>query len=342
MKKELLVALMGELYFVKFNINPEEDDVEPEVVFGRSFLRLTKGIVDFGNGIITIYPNIITFNDDNDDELDNLLANIDVIDLPPLDITDIPPFMCSIGKSGRNKKQPLKNYKMSYDVKRLVIETLKYSDKHKKVLDSVLLDKLKLDEDLELEEEEANKEMVKNYKAIKDKNDLGVFVLPIRLEAKFDLHALADTGLNINVIPYRIYVKLRREQVKPVSQRITMFDHSKVESMGILKDVLCQVGVTKILAKIFILDILVDRDVPIVFGRSFLYTCGSILNTIKGSTSTFDGVCHQKFHVVEVRNNHGESDSDDEEEYCLKRDEMGKPFYGPNHASYLSCDDLMD
>ncbi|GKC94012.1 hypothetical protein Tco_1159454, partial [Tanacetum coccineum] len=39
-----------------FIINPEEDDVEPGVIFGRSFLRLTKGIVDFGNGILTIYP----------------------------------------------------------------------------------------------------------------------------------------------------------------------------------------------------------------------------------------------------------------------------------------------
>ncbi|GJT95693.1 ribonuclease H-like domain-containing protein [Tanacetum coccineum] len=57
--------------------------------------------------------------------------------------------------------------------------------------------------------------MVRNYKAIKEKNDPGVFVLPIRLEAKFNFHALADTGSNINVIPYRIYEKLGREQVKP-------------------------------------------------------------------------------------------------------------------------------
>ncbi|GJZ57495.1 hypothetical protein Tco_0612989 [Tanacetum coccineum] len=48
-KKELLVPLNGELYFVNFNINPEQDDVKPGVVFGRSFLRLIKGIVDFRN-----------------------------------------------------------------------------------------------------------------------------------------------------------------------------------------------------------------------------------------------------------------------------------------------------
>ncbi|GKE53363.1 hypothetical protein Tco_1488519, partial [Tanacetum coccineum] len=37
-KKELIVTLRGEIYFVKFINNPEEDDIEPGVVFGRSFL----------------------------------------------------------------------------------------------------------------------------------------------------------------------------------------------------------------------------------------------------------------------------------------------------------------
>nr|GEU57147.1 hypothetical protein [Tanacetum cinerariifolium] len=53
-KKELIVALRGEIYFVKFIINPEEDDIKPGVVLGRSFLRLTKGITNFRNGIITV------------------------------------------------------------------------------------------------------------------------------------------------------------------------------------------------------------------------------------------------------------------------------------------------
>nr|GEV32075.1 hypothetical protein [Tanacetum cinerariifolium] len=34
-KKEFIVSLKGELYFVKFIINPKEDDVKPEVIFGR-------------------------------------------------------------------------------------------------------------------------------------------------------------------------------------------------------------------------------------------------------------------------------------------------------------------
>ncbi|GJV58487.1 hypothetical protein Tco_1459492 [Tanacetum coccineum] len=60
-KKELIVALRGEIYFVKFIINSEEDDVKPGVVFRRSFLRLTKAIVDFGNETVTIYPELDLF-----------------------------------------------------------------------------------------------------------------------------------------------------------------------------------------------------------------------------------------------------------------------------------------
>ncbi|GJZ01009.1 hypothetical protein Tco_0518970 [Tanacetum coccineum] len=69
--------------------------------------------------------------------------------------------------------------------------------------------------------------------------------------------------LEYHVVHYRICAKLGREEVKPVSKKITMLDHSKVEPMGILKDVLCQVSVTIILAKFLILDIPVDKDVPI-------------------------------------------------------------------------------
>ncbi|GJZ58985.1 hypothetical protein Tco_0614801 [Tanacetum coccineum] len=67
-KKELIVALRGEIYFVKFIINPKDDDVEPGLVFGRSFLRLTKAIADFGNETVTIYPKLDPFLDSAEEE----------------------------------------------------------------------------------------------------------------------------------------------------------------------------------------------------------------------------------------------------------------------------------
>ncbi|GKG42056.1 hypothetical protein Tco_0473807, partial [Tanacetum coccineum] len=95
-KKELIVALRGEIYFVKFIINPEEDDVEPGVIFDRSLLGMTKAITDFGVGTIIIYPDIDPFleeteEENNNDDWDHLLDfNID--DVPLLGEEGLPPF----------------------------------------------------------------------------------------------------------------------------------------------------------------------------------------------------------------------------------------------------------
>nr|GEV87575.1 hypothetical protein [Tanacetum cinerariifolium] len=67
-KKKLIVALRGEIYFVKFIINPDEDDVEPGVIFRRLFLRMTKAITDFGAGTITIYLDLDPFLEDTEGE----------------------------------------------------------------------------------------------------------------------------------------------------------------------------------------------------------------------------------------------------------------------------------
>ncbi|GJR73730.1 hypothetical protein Tco_0086095 [Tanacetum coccineum] len=95
-EKGVVSCLNGELYFVKFIINQEEDDVEPGVVFGRSFLRLTKGIVDFGNGIITIYPDLVSFNDDSDDDWEAIIDGVDFSDLPQHDEIDVPTARSSV------------------------------------------------------------------------------------------------------------------------------------------------------------------------------------------------------------------------------------------------------
>ncbi|GKD21778.1 hypothetical protein Tco_1223481, partial [Tanacetum coccineum] len=115
-----------------------------------------------------------------------------------------------------------------------------------------------------------------------------------------------------------------------------MLNHLKAEHMGVLKDVLCQVGVTTIIVKFLILDMPIDRDAPILVGRGFLYTCGRILNTRDWITSTFEGVCHQTFRAAKTSLNTKESDSDDEEDYGIQRNSFGAPMYGPKPAKYLN------
>ncbi|GKA62181.1 hypothetical protein Tco_0761700 [Tanacetum coccineum] len=147
---------------------------------------------------------------------------------------------------------------------------------------------MKLDGEMKKEEEEA---IIKvKGEALIEKEDPGAFVIPIRLEAKIDLNALANTSSDINVMPFHIYKELGRKEVKPVNRGITMSNHSKAEPIGYT---------------------------PIIVGRGFLYTCGSILNIIERITSTFDGICHQMFHAAKIILNTKESDNDDEEDYGI-------------------------
>ncbi|GKD73033.1 ribonuclease H-like domain-containing protein [Tanacetum coccineum] len=373
-KKELIVALKGELYFVKFIINPEEDDFIPGVILGRSFLRLSRGIVDFGNGVITIYPELDPFEDDSEktgkssDDWDQLLDfNFDDV---PKSREELSPFICKMGKSNRNKKRAMENFNLFYqdvgpsasagrhltqeeaakeelairisqryallEEERHVIETMAYNDKYKMILDEIWKDKVELDGKTVKEDEEAVKRI--KGEALKEKEDPGAFIFPIRLEGKVNENALADTGSDINTMPYRIFETIGREDMKKVDRGITMIDHTQAEAMGKLSNVLCQVGVTTIIAKFIILDIPIDRDAPIVVGRGFLRTMGSLLNTSERIFSTFDGVCHQTFRAARfdvLRT--AESDTDDEEEYVIKRNKFGAPIYGPRPAPYLNC-----
>ncbi|GJX73250.1 retrotransposon ORF1 [Tanacetum coccineum] len=227
-KKELIVALKGELYFVKFIINPEEDDFEPGVILGRPFLRLAKGVADFGS----------EFGE------------------------ELPPFICKMGKSNHKKKQAMENRNLFY-------QDIRPS--------SLAGDKVELDGKTLKEDEEAVKRI--KGEALKEKDDPSAFIFPIRLEGEVNENALADTGSDINTMPYRIYKTLGREEMKKIDRGITMINHTQAEAMGKLSNVLCLVGVTTIIAKFLILDIPIDRDAPIVVGRGFLYTMGSILNT---------------------------------------------------------------
>nr|GEU64030.1 reverse transcriptase domain-containing protein [Tanacetum cinerariifolium] len=234
-------------------------DSTPGIVLGRSFIKTSRGIFDLGKRVVIIYLDSDPFHDNSNslddpvDEWDDLLEIIDFGDIPEID--ELPPIMFNMGKNSISKAKIKGNYKMTYGDEgpslksRPIIETLKNSDQHKKLLDSILLEKLKLDEEIEEGEEEVAKEVIRNYKTHRETNDPGVFFIPIRVEGKYDTHALADTGSNINVLPYGIYMHIGAGEVEAIADKIQMLDHSRVEPIGILRDVLCQVGVTMILAR---------------------------------------------------------------------------------------------
>ncbi|GKC21405.1 hypothetical protein Tco_1023555, partial [Tanacetum coccineum] len=170
-----------------------EDNIELGVILGRSFMRLTKGIVDFKNDDITIYPELDPFLDKPEEtekseyDWELIPDGINFGDIPDIDKAKLPPFVCKIGKSARNKRKLFENHQINYfdegpslnigkaltqeeatreeiaidiykrffilEEARPVIETMAYNDKYKKILDSIFLDKQKLDGEIKKEEE---------------------------------------------------------------------------------------------------------------------------------------------------------------------------------------------
>ncbi|GJZ08915.1 hypothetical protein Tco_0543198 [Tanacetum coccineum] len=191
-KKELMVLLRGEVYFVHFIINPEENEFEPGLIFRRSFLHSANAMVNFREGTITIQadfdPFLLSSDDEKTPNLDDLETLLDFnFDEAPQTETNLSPFVCKMGKGSRNKKKVMENImyfnhcagpsssvrmpltqeevekralahniSMRYVVLeevRPVIETLAYHDKYRKLLDEIWADKVKLDGIVEPEEE---------------------------------------------------------------------------------------------------------------------------------------------------------------------------------------------
>ncbi|GJW32665.1 copia protein [Tanacetum coccineum] len=234
------------------------------------------------------------------------------------------------------KRELAHNIDMRYEILeevRLVIETLAYSDKYWKLLDEIWADKVRLDGMIKLEEERVMVK-VKEY-MLKEKKDPGAFLFPIRLEGRINENALADTGSDTNTMPYKIYKQLGRDDIMKEERNITMINYTKAEVTVWLVNVLCQVGFTTLSAKFLILEIPVDRDAPIMVGRGFLDTIGGNIDIPNMIFTTFDGLTRQTFKAArseKIRT--AESDSDDEEDYVIKRNEMGTPIHNSRPIGY--------
>ncbi|GJX28813.1 reverse transcriptase domain-containing protein, partial [Tanacetum coccineum] len=277
------------------------------------------------------------------------LLDFNLDDIQLLGEEELPQFVCKMGKSNCNKKKSIENLSLFYQDIGTSSSTgghLTQEEAAKEALAIRMSQKFALLEEVKIELDgksvKEEEEVVKRIKgeALKEEDDPGAFIFPIRLEGQVNENALADTGSDINTMTYKIYEQLGREEMKKVDRGITMINHTQAEVMGILTNVLCQVGVTTLIAKFLILDIPINCDAPIVVGRGFLRTIGGIVNSKERLFSMFDGFCHQNFRATrsEVMRNI-ESDSDDEEDYQIQRNKFEAPIYGLKPAPYLNCND---
>nr|GEV62659.1 hypothetical protein [Tanacetum cinerariifolium] len=233
----------------------------------------------------------------SNDDWDHLV-DFNIDEVPLLGEEGLPPFMCRMGKISRNKKRAMENLNFFYQD----VGTSSSAEGHltqEKATKEAIATRMSRKFALLEEEGPIIETMAYNdkYKKILDK----VWKDKVELDGKIVKEEEDATK--------RIMGEALKEKdgsgafmFPIILEGITMIKHTQAEAMGILPNVLCRVGVTILLAKFLILDISIDRDSSIVVGRRFL-----------------------------------QSDSDDKQDYQIKRNKFGAPIYEPKPAPYLNC-----
>ena len=129
----------------------------------------------------------------------------------------------------------------------------------------LLTNKRKL-EDLETVTLSRNCSAVIQKKLPKKLNDPGSFIIPCVIGERMQENALADSGASINVMPYKLFLKLGLEDLRPTRMTLQLADRSMRKPRGVVEDVLTKVDKLIIPVDFVILDVDDDVEVPLILG----------------------------------------------------------------------------
>nr|XP_016502051.1 PREDICTED: uncharacterized protein LOC107820303 [Nicotiana tabacum] len=109
-------------------------------------------------------------------------------------------------------------------------------------------------------------------------SDLGSFTIPCTIGIYTFAKALCDLGASINLMPLAVYTKLGIGRARPTLMLLQLAYRTIKRPIGILDDVLVQVGKFVFPADFVILDGQVDKEIPIILGRPFLATRRALID----------------------------------------------------------------
>ncbi|GKC49196.1 reverse transcriptase domain-containing protein [Tanacetum coccineum] len=107
--------------------------------------------------------------------------------------------------------------------------------------------------------------------------DARSFLILCTFSKTFSCNALADLGANINLIPYSLYAKLSLETLKPTKMSVRLADRSFQYPVGIVKNMLVEVGKFTFPVDFVILEMEEDIKVPLILGKPFLHTADAVI-----------------------------------------------------------------
>ncbi|XP_075088174.1 uncharacterized protein LOC142170223 [Nicotiana tabacum] len=115
-------------------------------------------------------------------------------------------------------------------------------------------------------------------------SDLGNFTIPCTIGSYAFAKALCDLGASINLMHLAIYTKLGNGKARPTLMMLQLADRTVKRPTGILDDVIVQVGKFVFHADFVFLYFQVDKEIPIILGRSFLASGRALIDCETGES----------------------------------------------------------
>ncbi|XP_024969651.1 uncharacterized protein LOC112509014 [Cynara cardunculus var. scolymus] len=112
--------------------------------------------------------------------------------------------------------------------------------------------------------------------------DPEIFTIPCSIGGKEIGKALCDFGASINLIPLSVFNTLGIGEAKPTTVTLQLANRTIAYPKDKIEDVLVQVDKFIFSADFIILDFEADKDIPIILGRPFLATGGTLIDVQKG------------------------------------------------------------
>ncbi|XP_042432609.1 uncharacterized protein LOC122019177 [Zingiber officinale] len=108
--------------------------------------------------------------------------------------------------------------------------------------------------------------------------DPGSFSIPCKISSELIPRAFCDLGASVSLLLYSLCKKLGLQSIKLTTMTLQLADHSCRYPMGIVEDVPVEVGVCVIPTDFIIMDMKEDPKIPIILGRPFLATAGTLID----------------------------------------------------------------
>ncbi|XP_021729781.1 DNA damage-inducible protein 1-like [Chenopodium quinoa] len=108
--------------------------------------------------------------------------------------------------------------------------------------------------------------------------DPNSYAIPMKIGDLEAMDAFCDVGASVSLMPYSIAKSLKVGDLKPTRMSLQLADRTVRLPLGILKDVLVQVGRVFVPCDFVVLEMEEDTRVPLILGRPVLNTVGVVID----------------------------------------------------------------